>query len=253
MIEILDINDDRINIFSNLKNKKNLNNNKLIVESNKVVKKLLKSNLNIEMIFAYKEFIQEVSSYLPQKAEVYTASKTLLKQITGSEKHHGVFALAQMPSYTSIKKLSNQILILNGLTSPENVGSIVRSAAAFNLDSIIFDNKTVSPFSRRCVRVSMGNIFSMKIHSSNSLIETLKELKDLNYNIYSTANFPEAKLLSQYNFSEKSVVIIGSEGHGVDKEILDFSDEVLKIEINQNVAHLNAGHASAIFLYELMK
>jgi tRNA G18 (ribose-2'-O)-methylase SpoU len=179
---------------------------------------------------------------------IFIASKEVLEKIAGFKIHFEVIFLAEKPLDQELDSLDERIILLNGLSSPENVGSIVRSAAAFNINSIIVDEKTCSPFLRRCIRVSMGNIFSMSSYHSPDIRHDLDKLKSLGYVIISTANIPRSENLATYKFPKKCVLIIGSEGHGVDQDILDASDIILKIKIDPQVAHLNASNAAAIFL-----
>jgi tRNA G18 (ribose-2'-O)-methylase SpoU len=161
--------------------------------------------------------------------------------------------MAEKPKDANLNELDNRIILLNGLSSPENVGSIVRSSAAFGINSIITDEKSCSPYLRRCIRVSMGNIFSMKTYHAINLRGDLKKLKDLGYTILSTANISGSLDFATFDFPEKCVLIIGSEGHGIDLDILNNSDFVLRINIDSQVAHLNAANAAAIFLSKLSK
>ena len=94
----------------------------------------------------------------------------------------------------------------------------------------------------------MGNIFAMKTFHSKNIRNDLVKLKSLGFTIISTANISVSKDLSLYQFPKKCVLIIGSEGHGIDQDLLDFSDVILKINIDSQVAHLNASNAAAIFL-----
>jgi tRNA G18 (ribose-2'-O)-methylase SpoU len=149
--------------------------------------------------------------------------------------------------------LDDHVILLNGLTSPENVGSIDRSAAAFRVNSIMTDEKTCSPFLRRCIRVSMGNIFFMKTFHSKNIRSDLFKLKNDGYSILSTANISGSLDLNQFIFPKKCILIIGSEGHGVDQDIIELSDTILKIPIDPQVAHLNASNAAAIFLSHMGK
>jgi tRNA G18 (ribose-2'-O)-methylase SpoU len=88
----------------------------------------------------------------------------------------------------------------------------------------------------------------MKTFHSSNIRSDLQLLKQNGYIIISTANIPKSVDLKTFNFPEKYVLIIGSEGHGVDSDILDLSDTILKISINPQVAHLNASNAATIFL-----
>lgn len=254
IIEISKIDDSRIEEFKGLKDNI-LNSRALIVaESEKVVLKLLKSDKKIIKLFISSSFYEENKELISKKnCEVYSGTKEVMESIVGFNLHHGVMALLERPEHASLEELDDRILILNGLTSPENVGTMVRNAAAFNVNSILHDSKTCSPFLRRCVRVSMGNIFNVKIHVAENLVHTIRKLQEKGYKIFSTANEEGAFDLPDYEFPKKAAIIIGSEGHGIDKVIKEVSDAIIRIPINDHVAHLNAACSSSIFLYCLTK
>lgn len=254
IIEITDINDSRIEEFKGLKDNI-LNSQGLIVaESEKVVLKLLKSDKRILKLFISSEFYEKYKDLILKKeCDLFTGTKEVMESIVGFNLHHGVMALLERPGHSQLEDLDDRILILNGLTSPENVGTMVRNAAAFNVNSILHDTKTCSPFLRRCVRVSMGNIFNVKVHATENLAHTISKLQENGYKVYSTANEEGAYDLPDFNFPKKAAVIIGSEGHGIDEIIKKSSDAIIRIPINDHVAHLNAACSSSIFLYCLTK
>ena len=250
MIKITDINDSNIQCFKSLKNK-TLDNNKIIAESEKVILKLLMSKIQIYKLFTTKKSLNVLNPYLPANTDIFLAEQDLMKKIIGHNLHHGVFALAKKPEDFVLDDIEGNVVVLNGLTSPENVGSIIRSMAAFKVKYLIFGHKTVSPYTRRAIRVSMGNVFFIKTLQSNSLEQTTKDLKSKKYTIISTANLDRSININNYNFSEKNCLIIGSEGDGIDQNILNNSDITLKIPIDGNVQALNASNAVSIFLYKL--
>jgi len=250
MIRIDNLYDDRIIEFRSLKDKALAKKNYIICESQKVVLKLLNSNASVSKIFATEEFIDEFKDLIDKKkCEVYFGPQEVMQQIVGHNLHHGVMALAQRPEYVELKELDEKILVLNGLTSPENIGTMMRNAAAFGVHSILIDSKTCSPYARRCIRVSMGNVFRQKIHKSDDIVTSLKELQKLGYEVYSTANQENSVDLPGFKFSNKAALIIGSEGHGIQPEVLDVSNSIIRIPIDGEVAHLNAACSSSIFLY----
>lgn len=245
MNEILDINDSRIQEFISMRDHLLNKNNLIVVEAEKLFLQFKANNKTIYKLLATKSFLEKHNL---QDENFFYADKALLDSIAGFKLEYEVLFLAERPQDFKINELDDRIILLNGLTSPENVGSIVRSSAAFGIKSIVTDEKTCSPFLRRCIRVSMGNIFSMKTYHSKNIRQDLQAFKELGYTVLSTANLARSKDLSQYSFPQKCVLIIGSEGHGVDQDILDTSDAILKINIDSQVAHLNASNAAAIFL-----
>jgi tRNA G18 (ribose-2'-O)-methylase SpoU len=248
MIYIEDYNDFRISEFTHLRDHSLLDLNLILAESEKIFLQLKSNNKPFVKILCTEKF---ANKHALTADNVFIADKSLLERISGFKIEFDVLTLTHKPEDSRLEDLDKRIILLNGLTSPENVGSIVRSAAAFNINSIITDEKSCSPFLRRCIRVSMGNIFSMKTHHSIDIRETLQNLKSKNYQILSTANIPGAMELNHFSFPDKCVLIIGSEGHGIDQDILDLSDTILKISINSKVAHLNASNAAAIFLSKM--
>jgi len=245
MIHITDSSDIRIAEFISHRDHSLNSRNLFIAETEKIFLQHRAHNRPFHKILSTEAFAIKYSLH---GENIFVADKKILESVAGFKIHFDVLFLAEIPPDTSVDKLSNKILVLNGLSSPENVGSIVRSCAAFKIESLIADEKTCSPFLRRCIRVSMGNVFALKIHQSNNLREVLNILKKLGFKIISSANIVKAISLKHFTFPEKYVLIIGSEGHGVDQDIINQSDTVLKIDIDSQVAHLNASNAASIFL-----
>ena len=250
MIEITSFEDYRILEFTSLKDRILHQQNKVVCESEKLFLQLIHNNLPILKTLSTKEF---ATKYNLTGDNNFWAPKDVLEKIAGFKIHFDVLFLIDKPADTPLCELDDRIILLNGLTSPENVGSIARSACAFNIKSIITDEHSCSPYLRRCIRVSMGNIFSMKTHHSKNIRHDLKELSLKGYTVLSTANLPTSIDLSAFSFPKKCILVIGSEGHGIEKDILEMSDVVLKINIDPQVAHLNAANAAAIFLSHMSR
>lgn len=249
---IEDLEDPRVEEFRHLKK---LKDNEIIADSHKVISKLLSSGMTPLKFFTTedyaKEWEDELSIHYPQ-AEFYCAPTALMEQIVGHQLHHGIMVKALRPNDTPLAELDDKIIVLNGLTSPENVGTIIRSATAFGIRSVLVDLATASPWLRRTIRVSMGNVFFAKIHHSDDLIRDLQFLaKEKGLQIVGTANAPESLDLPQHRFNSKTALIIGSEGHGMQREVYQACDLTLRIPMREDVAHLNAAAAAAICLYQL--
>lgn len=248
MIKITDPKDKRIEEFTSLRETTLLSRNLALCESEKIYLKLIHNDIHIEKILCLESFAKRHNLNLDN---VFICERNILDNIAGFKTEFDVLTLFKRPREFDLNQLDDKIILLNGLTSPENVGSIIRSSAAFKINSILIDEKSCSPFLRRCIRVSMGNVFSMKTHHSISIREDILKLKQLGYTIVSSANIPRAEDINSFNFNTKCVLIIGSEGHGIDQDIIDNSDIILKIPIDENVAHLNAATAATIFLYKM--
>lgn len=251
MEEIKNIDDIRIKEFVSLR-KSNVDDEQVVVESKNVFRKLFENGIKIHKIFITIEnldFIKENCKNID--FPIYISDSALMKEIVGYKIHQGMIALIDKPKYINFDEIEGDVFVLNSLTSPENVGSIVRSCAAFNIKTLIIDEKTCSPFIRRCIRVSTGNLFNINVYKSTDLKNDLLTLQKNAYQILATANREDAVSLKEYNFTSKSAVIIGNEGFGVEEDILDLSDNILKIDISDEVTSLNASIAASIILFKL--
>lgn len=222
-----------------------------------VVRRMLESPIGIHSIFGLSDKIQElndliVSRKLPEQS-VMTTDKAFMESITGYPYHQGIMAIGFQPPNVQISELGPRIIALDGLTDAENVGAIIRNCAAFGVNSVLMDGNSSSPYLRRAVRVSMGYVFDMRIHVADDLAATLECLKNKSrYKIIGTAarsDDARAASVSSRAFAEKHVIIIGSEGRGMRKEVMEKADEILSIPLKTGIDSLNAACASAVFLF----
>lgn len=147
--------------------------------------------------------------------------------------------------------IGNKVLVLDGIQDPGNLGTIIRSSVAFNIDTIVLGKKCVSLYNSKVLRATQGMIFSINIVEADSL-EIVKELKNDNYQILST-RVDNGKDIKNININNKFALIMGSEGLGVSKEILNLSDDFVYIKMNNECESLNVAVATSIILYELNK
>ena len=257
MIPIEDINDERISLYKSLRfTPKSHTDAKLFVaEGEKVVLKLLKSTLETVSIFAVSEFYdtQHYLSYFRKISpeNLFTADLNLMNQIVGFRIHSGVMALGKIPDDTAISSLEDKIIILNGIVDAENVGAIVRNCAAFGFNSLIADESSSSPYLRRAVRVSMGNVFDMKLNHCRDLKSTISVLAKNGYRIIAGEICGNSVPLDKADFGDKYCIIFGSEGKGINQDILNLCDTIVHIPISDKVPSINVAASSAVFMHYL--
>lgn len=241
-------NHEIFDILRNL-NKKGDDNRDLIVEGLPAVHAALASGFDVKSVYSYLE-LDELC--LPtNKFQFYQTTKPILSKALGFPFHRHAIATLTRPQTKNLNDCEGPFVFLNNITSPENVGSIVRTCAAFGVKTIIFDYLSCSPFVRRCVRVSMGNCFRINVVKSDSPLMDLKRLKTLGNSIYSLELTDESLDLKDISFQKKAVLVFGSEGHGVEKDIIDLSDKVVQIKMATEVGSLNVSQSAAIALYQL--
>ena len=147
--------------------------------------------------------------------------------------------------------LGNKVLILDDIQDPGNLGTIVRSSVAFNIDTIVLSEHTVDLYNSKVVRACQGMNFHINI-IRRELIEFIKNLKG-NYQILATNLSGGKDIKNGLEKNEKLCIIMGNEGNGVRPEILALSDEYIYIKMSSLCESLNVGVATSIILYELDK
>ncbi len=244
--------------FSSLKGSalKDLERGSFIAEGEKIAAKAIEKGIKIISVLAEEKRFESFRDVLGKagvsEEKIYVASKKIVEKIVGYKFHRGIIALCELPSYSDIDRLGDRIAILNGLANAENVGSIARNASAFGFDAIIFDKRTAHPYLRRAVRVSMGAIFDLKIFESADLKKDAEILKAKGYEIIAAELTEDASPIDDLSAPEKVAVVFGSEGEGISSDILELSDKIVYVPI-ENVPSLNVAASSAVIFREIAK
>ena len=147
------------------------------------------------------------------------------------------------------KELGKRILILDDIQDPGNLGTIIRSCVAFNVDTILLSNNSVDLYNSKVIRGAQGMNFYINIIRCD-LVKMIKILKDNNFKIFGTSVKSGNDLKSIKNI-EKYAIIMGNEGAGVNRNILSLCDENIYIKMNEKCESLNVAVATSIILYEL--
>lgn len=148
-------------------------------------------------------------------------------------------------------KIGTKILILDGIQDPGNAGTIIRNSVAFDIDTIIFSNDSVSPYNEKVLRSTGGMIFNTNILIGN-IEELIKEIKDKNIKVIGTS-LKSSISLEKLEKIDEFAIIFGNEGNGVKEDILNLCDKIVRIDMNPKCESLNVGVSSAIILYYLYK
>lgn len=216
-------------------------NGKFIIEGKHLVEEAIKNNLVEEILLleGNNEKYDVKTNYVNGK---------VMKYITELDNPSKIIGICHKKND---KIQGNHILILDDIQDPGNLGTIIRSAVAFNIDTIILSKTGVDLYNSKVLRSTQGMIFNINIVVSDIKEEILK-LKNDNYKILTT-NVEGGKLVKSIEKNQKFAIIIGNEGKGVSKEIKELSDEYIYIEMNKKCESLNAAVATSIILYELSR
>ena len=232
-----------------------------VAEGDKVVKRLLASNHGIISMLLPSDRLECFSTLLearPEEVTVYTASKPLLETLTGYVMYQGVLALGRVPAARQVHELvvpGQPVLLtaLEGIANAENMGVILRNAAAFGFAGAIVGESSCSPYLRRAVRNSMGAVFNLPVVESPSLRSSLLKLKGLGVRLIAAHPHSDEVTLHTADLRGSVCVVLGSEGHGITEETLALCDAAVAIPRHREVDSLNVASAAAAFFYEARK
>ncbi|HAB67188.1 MAG TPA: RNA methyltransferase [Firmicutes bacterium] len=212
---------------------------KFLVEGEHLVNEALKTGNLIEVI---KTVDYEVDFNAKTTFVTYEVIKKLCSSVT-PQKVIGVVKKLEE------REIGNKILILDNLQDPGNLGTIIRSSVAFNVDTIVLSENSVDLYNDKAIRSSEGMIFYANIIKRN-IDEFIDELHSLDYQVLGT-RVTDGLNVKEMVTSKKIAIVMGNEGAGVRKEILDKCDKFLYIPMSSNCESLNVGVATSIILYEL--
>jgi tRNA G18 (ribose-2'-O)-methylase SpoU len=251
-IHITDINATELNIYHQFREHAFKADGSFVADSPKVVNLLLEEQIEVCSILATQDYYDSYPTLIAQQqnATLYIATKEQMQNIVGHKIHHNVMMHGIRPKETPLDKLGNHILMLDEISSTQNIGAIARSAAALGIDSYLLPSYGPHPYSRRALRVSMGHIAMLKTHIYSHLSQTIETLKDNGYRIYAAEVTPDSTPLSDVKVVDKWVILMGHEGHGLTPEILAMCDEVVSIEMIEGVKSFNVGIAASIMMYQ---
>ncbi len=227
-----------------------------ICESDKVVKRALKAGyepLSALVEDSKKSFVEgALSNY---DIPIYLAEHDTIQHITGYALTGGVLVAMRRkknPGLNEITQNCDNIVILDDVENPTNVGAIFRSAAALGAEGILLTEGSADPLYRRAARVSMGSVFSLKWAFTKR--DVAEELKNKGYTLYALSLSDNSKDLSTVDTSaKKKAVILGNEDHGISPEILKACNHEVIIPMDNGVDSLNVAAASAVAFWELFK
>ena len=258
MLKLLAINNtnkDELLIYNQLRENAFRADHSFIADSPKVVNIILQTDIEVKSILATQDYYDEFAFLIESSTcrgvvKLFVIDKKEMELIVGHKIHHNCMLHGIRPQEYKVQDLDNNILMLDEITSSENVGSIARSAAALGVNSYLLPKQAPHPYSRRALRVSMGHITKLKVSIYNDIFDTIKFLKILGYKIYGAELTSNAIPLSEIKVSKKWVLLMGHEGKGLSQEVIDICDEIVSIEMADGVRSLNVAVAASLMMYK---
>jgi RNA methyltransferase, TrmH family len=221
-----------------------------IAEGVKVVAELLKSNYNVKEILALPQWIDQNSSSLPANLQALPLTPKELARISTLSSPNMVLAVAEkppdvLPDYT---KVTGFMLMLDGIADPGNLGTILRTADWFGVDTVLCSPDCVEVYNPKVIQATMGSAFRVKTIYTD-LAQVIDEIKGL-VPVYGT--FLSGENCYQTKFGSKGAIVIGSESHGISPIIESLVQKRLHIPtLSPGAESLNAAVACALVCAEI--
>ncbi len=284
VVPLSDPNDPQLAAYTDLRRSRSGSSNAIreatfIAEGRWVVNRLIQSDYEIESLLVQQGSEDHFDDLVSPQTPVFTMSAESIRNVVGFDFHRGVMACGrrrEIPSITSL--IGNQSipdapdgpmatndaprrrstlmgrlsLGLLGVCEQENLGSILRSAAAFGVENILLGHGTIDPFSRRVIRVSMGTVFKHRFFGMSDPINELSALQQQGIRTIASTLSTDSQPITEFRRDDRSMILlIGNEATGIDPSIQAAVTDRVKIPISADVDSLNAAVATAILVHRL--
>lgn len=269
IIEITDFAVPELDVYARLTENQLLNRHEpekglFIAESPKVIERALDAGcIPVSLLLERKQINGEAKEVLMRcgSIPVYTADAGILRELTGFPMTRGALCAMQRPPLPSVEKVcagARRIAVLENVVNPTNVGAILRSAAALNMDAVLLTPACSNPLYRRAIRVSMGTVFQVPWtylgredfewpHPGMELLHKMgfqtaaMALND------DSVPIDDPRLMA----TEKLAIILGTEGDGLASATISGCDYTVRIPMSHGVDSLNVAAASAVAFWQL--
>ncbi len=226
-----------------------------IVEGYVAIDRLIESEHVIRSVLLAPSRLERFAAHLPTLAargvDVFVAERDVITEVAGFDLHRGVVACARRRAPLGVGELiaaAVRIAVLEGLNDNENLGAIARAARAFRIDGLLIDHTCTDPYSRRTVRVSMGEVLALPIARAapDAWPTVLGELHAASFEVWAMTPAPTADNLWSVEIPDRVAVLLGAEGPGLSRAALAIADRQVRIPISPDVDSLNVGQAAAV-------
>ena len=227
-----------------------------------VMEALRNPNRKVLRVFLTEESKKNIHRKNPKKniledVKVYFKSKKELDKYTNKDQimHNGYVAEIEHLDQPDLKKFivdkkDCTFICLDEVTDPRNIGSLIRSAAAFNIDGLIIKERHFPKDSKLMYKSASGCIEHLNIFQVSNINSTLKNLREKNFWIYGFDSKGE-KDFTNIKWEGKNVLLFGSEGFGMREHTGKYTDFLVKIDINKNIESLNISNSAAIVFHHI--
>lgn len=196
------------------------------------------------------EHVQRIKDYSYE-----VVADNVFKTISDTQTPQGILALVKMPEYSLEDLLGERgkqphLLILESIQDPGNLGTMIRTGEGAGVTGILMNKTTVDVFHPKTIRATMGSLFRVPFYVTDSLKETLEELKKKGISLYA-AHLKGEQSYDRPDYRKPCGFLIGNEGNGLTEETAESADAYIRIPMEGKVESLNAAIAATLLMYEV--
>lgn len=233
---------------------------RFIAEGRFVVERLIASSFPVESILLTEERFRKLGDQFLAEVDVFVVPPSLVKGLVGFDFHAGILACGLRQPAPAIDAMLSEapqpltIVVCPRTTDPVNLGNIIRLCTAFGVQGLLLGPGCADPFSRRVLRVSMGNVFRLPIVYSTNFQADLARLKDAHaVELAAMVLDPHARPLEAVACPPRLAILFGHEGEGLGKDLVRLCDHRWTIPMAGGTDSLNVAACAAIVLYQLSR
>ncbi len=237
---------------------------KFLIEGKRAIEEALTGEAAINMIVISSSIkrskFSEILGITEERAISIEEIPTIkFSKLSSTETSQGIIAVSDIRTFSSDglaakvrSKKKSLVLLLDRISDPGNLGTILRSAAWFGVDAVLIEDGSVDVYNPKVVRSAMAAIAGLDVIQEIHLNEEITKLKSFGFTVVASSQTGK-KIYSQYIFPQKTFLVLGSEANGIDKNLFPLCDESVCIPRVGKMESLNVGVASSIILSEIIR
>ena len=231
---------------------------KIFIEGKRLADEVLRSDISIELCFFDDTFddYDLIESLANSASGIAEIPKKLLASIADTEQPQGIIVIAERP-ITSMASVESRIdatptpnlIYLKEISNPSNLGAVLRTAEAAGVDGVVISKHSVDAFSPKALRAAMGSSFRLSIWDGADFEDVLSWAEHKGV-VTVAADISATKIYTDMNWKRPTLVVFGSEAHGLSESNLERVNEKIRIPMDNGVESLNLAVSSGIILFE---
>lgn len=235
-------------------------NREFIAEGAKLCYDAFLSNSKIKTLIytkkAFEKYKNIVSELEKNANQICIFSENLFSCVSDTKSPQGIMCLCDfLDKQISIDKIctNNKIVVLENIQDPSNLGTMLRTAEALGINSIILSHDCCDIYSPKVLRGSMGAVFRLNFLVSENLQDSIIKLNSLGIKTYAAVPDRMAKKITDLNVTSNSAIVIGNEGNGLNSKTINLCTEKITIPMKGKAESLNAAIAAGILMWEFVR